>query len=227
VVTQSRIPADAYEVHDKGLFLNESGTSYSPRDPEANPLYGVVSENLETFLARQRERDRPVPWFVERELRSFLDCGVLAKGYLRVHCDACGKDRVVSFSCKGRSVCSSCCGRRMADTAAHLVDRVLPKAPIRQWVLSLPFALRYRLAYDSGLVRDVLQIFIKAVFSSLRRRAKKQYGIGKGRCGGVTFVQRFGGAINLNVHFHSLVVDGVYYEDSDRRICFQEAGSSG
>jgi hypothetical protein len=33
----------------------------------------------------------------------------------------------------------------MADTAAHLVDRVLPEAPVRQWVLSLPFALRYRL----------------------------------------------------------------------------------
>ena len=31
----------------------------------------------------------------------------------------------------------------MADTAAHLVDRVLPKVPVRQWVLSLPVALRY------------------------------------------------------------------------------------
>ena len=40
--------------------------------------------------------------------------------------------------------------------------------PIRQWVLSLPFALRYRLAYDARLVRDVLQIFISAVFRSLR-----------------------------------------------------------
>ena len=48
----------------------------------------------------------------------------------------------------------------MADTAAHLVDRVLPMVPIRQWVLSLPFALRYRLAYDSGLATDVLHIFI-------------------------------------------------------------------
>ena len=52
-----------------------------------------------------------------------------------MHCDICGHDRVVAFSCKGRSVCSSCCGRRMADTAAHLVDRVLPDVPIRQWEL--------------------------------------------------------------------------------------------
>ena len=55
----------------------------------------------------------------------------------------------------------------MADTAAHLVDRVFPEVPVRQWVLSLPFALRYRLAYDSSLVRDVLQIFVRAVFKIL------------------------------------------------------------
>jgi ribosomal protein S27E len=101
---------------DKGFFVCAAEAEYRPRNPEENPLYGVVSEHLETFLARQQERDRPVPRFVERELRSFLACGVLANGFLRVHCDACGKDRVVPFSCKGRSVCSSCCGRRMADT---------------------------------------------------------------------------------------------------------------
>ena len=56
----------------------------------------------------------------------------------------------------------------MADTAAHLVDRVLPEVPVRQWVLSLPFALRYRLAYDAPLVRDVLAIFVQCVFTELR-----------------------------------------------------------
>jgi hypothetical protein len=214
-------PYSGFEGQANSLLVCDAAAAYQPRNPEENPLYGVVSEHLETFLAMQRERDRPVPHFVERELRSFLDCGVLANGFLRVHCDVCRKDRVVPFSCKGRSVCSSCCGRRMADTAAHLVDRVLPEVPIRQWVLSLPFALRYRLAYDSGLVRDVLQIFIRTIFSLLKRRAKKQFGIRKARCGGVTFVQRFGGAINLNVHFHSLIFDGVYYEDSDGRIGFR------
>ena len=48
----------------------------------------------------------------------------------------------------------------MADTAAHLVDRVLPEAPVRQWVLSLPFSLRYRLAYDARLTSDVLRILL-------------------------------------------------------------------
>jgi hypothetical protein len=221
-VVQIALPCSGPDAENEGFSVCDAEAEYRPRNPEENPLYGVVAEHLETFLARQQERDRPVPHFVERELRAFLECGVMANGFLRVHCDACGKDRVVPFSCKGRSVCSSCCGRRMADTAAHLVDRVLPTVPIRQWVLSLPFELRYRLAYDSGLVSEVLRIFIQTVFSSLRRRARQYRGIRKAQCGGVTFVQRFGGAINLNIHFHSLILDGIYYEDANKEIRFQE-----
>jgi len=39
---------------------------YRPCNPEENPLYGVIAGHLETFLARQRERDRNVPGFVEK-----------------------------------------------------------------------------------------------------------------------------------------------------------------
>jgi hypothetical protein len=189
--------------------------SYARRRPEETVLYEVLREQLETFLCRARERDRPLPRFVEREFRGYLECGILAHGFVRVHCDACGCDRLVAFSCKGRGFCPSCGGRRMADSAAHLVDRVLPPVPIRQWVLSVPFALRYRLAYDARLASDVLGVFVRAVFASLRRRARNKWGVARGQCGAVTFVQRFGSALNLNVHFHSLVLDGVYEDDSD------------
>ena len=186
------------------LIVCESVGSYVPRNPEKTVLYGVVAGHLETFLARQRERDRVVPRFVERELRAFLDCGVLARGFLRVHCDACGLDRLVPYSCKKRGFCPSCGGRRMADTAAHLVDRVIPEVPVRQWVLSVPFALRYRLAYDSSLVRDVLQIFVRTIFASIRRRAGIPASNRQARCGAVAFVQRFSDALNLDPHFHVL-----------------------
>jgi len=112
---------------------------YVPRNPEASVLYGVVAEQLETFLARQQARDRPVPKFVEDEFRAFLDCGVLAQGFIRVHCDVFGHDRLVPFSYRRRGWCPSCGGRRMAETAAHLVDHVFPMVPVRQWVLSIPF----------------------------------------------------------------------------------------
>src|SRR5437773_660501 len=97
----------------------------------------------------------------------------------------------------------------MVDTAAHLVDRVFPRVPVRQWVLSLPFALRYRLAYDSKMVTAVLQVFIRSVFGFYRRLAC-DYGIDQSQCGAVTFVQRFGSAANLHVHFHVACIDGVY-----------------
>jgi hypothetical protein len=186
------------------------GSTYERHRPEETVLYGVVQQELETFLARARSRDRTVPRFVERELRAYLRCGILAHGFVRVHCDECGLDRAVAFSCKCRGFCPSCGGRRMADTAAHLVDRVLPEVPVRQWVLSLPFALRYRLAYDSGLTSAVLGVFVRTVFASLRRRARRKWNVSRGQCGAVTFVQRFGDALNLNLHFHSLVLDGVY-----------------
>ena len=93
--------------------------------PEETLLYVVVAEQLETFLARQQARERPVPRFVEREFRDYLTCGLAANGFLRLHCDTCGHDRTLPFSCKHRGWCPSCGGRRMADTAAHLVDRVL------------------------------------------------------------------------------------------------------
>jgi len=44
--------------------------------------------------------------------------------------------------------------------------------PVRQWVLSIPFALRYRLAYDSSLLSETLNVFIRVVFGELRRRAR-------------------------------------------------------
>ena len=69
---------------------------------------------------------------------------------------------VVAFSCKGR-FCPSCGGRRMTELAAQLVDRVIPDVPVRQWVLSLPWSLRYQLAFDAPLCRDVLAVFIRVV----------------------------------------------------------------
>ena len=109
----------------------------------------------------------------------------------------------------------------MADTAAHLVDRVFPEVPVRQWVLSLPFALRYRLAYDSSLVRDVLQIFVRTVFASIRRRAGVPASSRQSRCGAVTFIQRFGDALNVNPHFHTLALDGIYAVDDKGELAFR------
>ena len=188
-----------------------SPPGYCPRVPERGALRRLVHEHLETFLAEVRARsdDNGLPRFVERELREFLTCGQLARGFARFRCDECRADLLVAFSCKGRGFCPSCTGRRMASLAAHLVDDVLGGLPVRQWVLTTPHRLRYALAYDQRLCRRVLAVFMRAVLSFERRRARCR-GVADGRGGAVTAIQRFGSAANLNVHFHSLVVQGVF-----------------
>jgi hypothetical protein len=87
--------------------------------------------------------------------------------------------------------------------------------PIRQWVLTLPYPLRYRCAYNARLNSQVLRAFLRALFAEFRRRARNQWDMDHGQCGAVTFVQRFGLALNLNVHFHTLALDGVYTYATD------------
>ncbi len=110
----------------------------------------------------------------------------------------------------------------MAGTAAHLVDNVFPAVPIRQWVLSLPFSLRYRLAYDSALMSKVLNIFIRTVFAEMRSRAKRLLGLHSVQCGAVTFIQRFNDALQISPHFHSVVMDGIFAANANGKPEFHE-----
>jgi hypothetical protein len=179
-------------------------------------LYRIVREHFETFRAQAATlRDgEGLPRFVEEEFRMFLRCGWLAGGFARFRCTACGRDRLVGFSCKGRGFCPGCGGRRMAERAAHLTDRVWPDVPVRQWVLSLPPRLRYQLAWNHDACKAVAGLFVRAVLDSLRRRASLS-ALRDGRSGAVAIIQRFGGALNLNVHIHALVLDGVFTREAE------------
>jgi hypothetical protein len=198
--------------------------SYVRRAPEHGVLHRVVREHLQTFLWEldRHDEQRGAPLFVKREFQRFVRCGVLAHGFARFRCTACGTDRLVAFSCKGRGFCPSCGGRRMTERAAHLTDHVLPRAPVRQWVLSLPFELRYRLAWDHALCRAVLAVYTRALLGFYRKRAKAS-GYRDGSTGTVTVIQRFGGALNLNVHFHTLALDGVFVREPDGSLRFVAA----
>jgi len=97
----------------------------------------------------------------------------------------------------------------MTETAALWVDRVLPHVGVRQWVLTVPVGLRFRLAFDPELTTMVLDAFVRTLTASYRRRAR-QRGFPDGQCGAVTAIQRFSSSLQLNVHFHTLALDGVY-----------------
>ena len=101
----------------------------------------------------------------------------------------------------------------MAETAAHLVEHVLPERPIRQWVLSFPYPLRFLFATRPAVLTQVLGIVYRAISTFLVRRAGLRSDTGA-RTGTVTLIQRFGSALNLNPHLHMLFVDGAYAFDT-------------
>ena len=174
---------------------------YRRREPERTLLHATVRAHWKTFLAEVDERGEAgpsLPRFVVGEFERYLACGVLAHGFARVRCAACGDELLVALSCKGRGFCPSCTTRRMHDTAAHLVNRVIPHVPVRQWVLSLPRWARFLLARDPQLVTRTLDIALRAIFAHQRLRARRAGALAP-QAGAVTFVQRFGGALNLNV----------------------------
>ena len=111
----------------------------------------------------------------------------------------------------------------MSQTAAHLVDHVIPHVPVRQWVLSLPIPLRVLLAAQPELVTPVLQVVQRVVTGHLLDAAQLEAGEGHG--GAVTLIQRFGSAANLNIHLHCLVLDGVYRYGADGAASFVEVAA--
>jgi len=161
-------------------------SGYRRREPEKTLLYEVVEQNLPAFLAETMEKSpdgEGLPWFVEREFRNYLDCGILSRGFCRAVCPRCGHEIVVGLSCKGRGFCPSCTTRRMLDTAAHLVDRVLPVVPYRQWVLAFLRFLRLRLGYEKAFFVAARRLVLAAIFT-WQRRAGRRHGIAEPLVGG-------------------------------------------
>ena len=74
--------------------------------------------------------------------------------------------------CKGRGICPSCNGRRMAQTTARLVDHVIPPVPVRQWVVSVPKRLRWFLGERSAAVAAITRIFMSEVQRRVRHRRR-------------------------------------------------------
>jgi len=97
----------------------------------------------------------------------------------------------------------------MHDTAAHLVDRVIPHVPVRQWVLSLPRWARL-LARDPQLITCTLDIALRAIFADQRLRARRAGALARAPSPSSSFW----GALDLNVHFHCAIPDGMFVREN-------------
>lgn len=181
--------------------------TYQRHRPEQTLLYQLVERHYLEFLEQLSHQGKSLPKHVEKEFEEFLKCGRLEHGFLRVLCGDCKHEKLVAFSCKKRGFCPSCGARRMAESAKLLVDDVLHGYPVRQWVLSLPIPLRLLLARYPKELSKVMQIIHRSISTDIIHRAgylKKQ-----AKTGAVTYIQRFGSALNLNIHLHMLFLEGV------------------
>ena len=162
-------------------FLDPPG--YARHRPAATLLYQLVEQHHPAFRALRSEAGRPLPGYIEQEFDAYLKCGRLEEGFLRLRCNACHAEKLVAFSCKKRGFCPSCGARRMTETAALLAEGVLPERPLRQWVLSLPHALRFLLAGDP----EALTLVLAVMYRTISRHLIDQVGLTRatGATGGV------------------------------------------
>jgi hypothetical protein len=102
----------------------------------------------------------------------------------------------------------------MVETAAHLTDHVIPRLPVRQWVLSVPKRLRYFMQRDGAVLNLVLRIFLRVIAQSLQSNSPGAAQLDRAalHIGAVAFIHRFGSSLNAHVHFHVCAVDGVFEE---------------
>ena len=186
--------------------------AYARHEPTGTTLHRVVAAHLASFVRFAAERSgRALPRYVDDELRAYLRCGVLAHGFARVRGVGCGHDLVVAFSSSGAACApraAAVAGAPPRPTRSSGCCRVVP---LRQWVLSVPFALRVRLAADPAMLNAVSRV----LWEEMRRWYRGVSGVARGgdvrvEAAAITFVQRFGGALNLNVHFHVVTADGVW-----------------
>ena len=204
--------------------VHKSGGTSEPSSSRLSPRF---ARRTVCFTAPWRKRGRPCG---RRPART-AKVGLISCGESLINSLAVAVFKTVSYvftvipagstTCcpsvvKGRGFFPSCGARRMAATAAHLTDPLIPRVPTRQWVVSLPFDLRFRLAFDRVLCGEVRTLFARAVIARQRRQATALAGdlYVKGWVGGAaTWTQRFGDGLRLNIHFHAVVLGGAFHAE--------------
>ncbi len=135
------------------------------------PANSRTSTSWPQFQTELASQGKFLPAFITKEFEEYLKCGRLEHGFLRVRCETCHAEKLVAFSCKKRGFCPSCGARRMAESASLLVDEVLPHQPMRQWVLSVPFPLRFLFARQPAVMGKVLGIVYRTIATHLIHKA--------------------------------------------------------
>jgi hypothetical protein len=180
-------------------------------------LYRALAHHFERFLQLYEERFERTHGYLRRCVRTavyrYLDCGIFAHGVARAHCEACGHDFLIAFSCKLRCLCPSCHQKRELQWAQWAAEELLEEVPHRQVVLTLPKRLRIFFRFDRRLLGELpgcawraLRLYLAAAFD----RADIVPGA-------IGFVQTAGELLGWHPHLHVLLADGGWLPDGTFR----------
>ena len=82
----------------------------------------------------------------------------------------------------------------MVETAAHLIDELLPRVPFRQFVISFPMRIRHYLENHI-----TLQAVLKIVVDEIRKTLiANNLNVQDPQIGAISFLQHFGNTLNYH-----------------------------
>jgi hypothetical protein len=140
----------------------------------------------------------------------FSTCGDYLQGVARIRCTnpECGHDYFRPFSCKGFYLCPSCSRKRTILFAENLANKVLLKLPHRQFVFTMPKALRPFFRHDRRLFAEVSRLIYDILRDFYHEAAGRPLLTGM-----VIAHQSFGDQLRFNPHFHAIVLEGGFDDE--------------
>jgi len=184
---------------------------YQARRADQSPLYQLLLDHYERFEGVYEDRfsDRLGEWraVVGKVFRSFLDCGILAHGFLRVVCRTCHDEILVPWSCK-RQLCPSC-GQRRSQEFADFLPAVTGGTPWAHVVFTLPKLLRPTFLRERRLLRELS----RCAWKTLKQGLRAALGQPDAEPAAVISKASAGDLGNPNPHLHCVVAHGAWVED--------------
>jgi hypothetical protein len=183
---------------------------YRPHQARKTALYQLVEKYYEDVKAQWEDRfeKKYGRWrgFIDYVVWRYLDCGVEEAGFARLKCDSCGREKLLTLSCKQRGICPSCDAKRAAAFAAFLKDELLENVGHCLWTFTLPKMLRPYFIRHRELLGDLARL----AYETVKELMIEAVGDDKARPGVVAVPQSFGSVLNPHPHTHCLVSRGVW-----------------
>ena len=195
-------------------FIDNAGVRfYRRRNPFSSPLWVLFDKYYNQFESEYAERYEKVYGFLRPAVgfavSKYLKCGDLREGFARVHCEGCGHDMFVAFSCKARCLCPSCHQKRILELSMHISKDVCFSVPHRQFVFTIPKRFRIFFRYDRKLLKKLPKLaweVIKEVYQKVLDREDVIPGM-------IAAVQTFGELAHFHPHIHAVVTDSAFTND--------------